>query len=65
MYNAGSGRVTGNGTPKMTLDYISKILDYKKGIDSFIMDTMVSDRSIVKSGHETNSVRYVLNTTGF
>ena len=65
MYNAGSGRVTGNGTPKMTLDYISKILDYKKEIDSFIMDTMVSDRSIVTSGHETNSVRYVLNTTGF
>lgn len=65
MYNAGSGRVTGSGTPKMTLDYISKILDYKKRIDSFIMDTMVSDRSIVTSGHETNSVRYVLNTERF
>ena len=65
MYNAGSGRVTGRGTPKMTLDYISKIMDYKKEIDAFIMDTMVTDRSIVNSGHELNSVRYVLNTEGF
>ncbi|WP_187759653.1 transglycosylase SLT domain-containing protein [Thiospirochaeta perfilievii] len=29
MYNAGSGRVSGRGTPKMTLDYISKVLDYR------------------------------------
>jgi len=65
MYNAGRGRVTGSGTPKMTLDYISKIIDYKKGIDAFIMDTMVTERSIVNSGLEIDSVRYVLNTEGF
>lgn len=29
MYNAGSGRVSGRGTPKMTLDYISKVLSYR------------------------------------
>ncbi len=29
MYNAGSGRVSGRGTPKMTLDYISKVLAYR------------------------------------
>jgi len=49
----------------MTLDYISKIIDYKKGIDAFIMDTMVTERSIVNSGLEIDSVRYVLNTEGF
>lgn len=65
MYNAGSGRVTGSGTPKMTLDYISKIIDYKKEIDAFILDTMVTERSIVNSGHKMDSIRYVLNTEGF
>lgn len=29
MYNAGSGRVSGGGTPKMTLDYISKVLNFR------------------------------------
>lgn len=29
MYNAGSGRVSGRGTPKMTLDYISKVLAFR------------------------------------
>jgi len=65
MYNAGSGRVTGSGTPKMTLDYISKIMDYKKKIDAFIMDSMVAERSIVDTGNEIKNVRYVLNTEGF
>ncbi|MCK5672346.1 MAG: transglycosylase SLT domain-containing protein [Spirochaetales bacterium] len=65
MYNAGRGRVTGSGTPKITLDYISKIMDYKKEIDAFIMDSMVTERSIVNSGHAMDSVRYVLNTEGF
>ncbi len=65
MYNAGSGRVTGRGTPKMTLDYISKIMDYKKNIDAFIMDSMVTERSIVETGNKIKNVRYVLNTEGF
>ena len=65
MYNAGSGRVTGSGTPKMTLDYISKIMDYKKDIDAFIMDSMVTERSIVETGNKIKDVRYVLNTEGF
>ncbi len=65
MYNAGSGRVTGRGTPKMTLDYISKIMSYKKKIDAFIMDSMVTERSIVETGNKIKDVRYVLNTEGF
>lgn len=29
MYNAGSGRVSGRGTPRQTLNYISKVLNYR------------------------------------
>ena len=65
MYNAGSGRVTGKGTPKMTLDYISKIINYKDEIDAFIMDSIVTERSVVKSEQNIKSVRYVLNTEIF
>ena len=65
MYNAGSGRVTGNGTPKMTLDYIARIIDYRDDIDAFIIDSMVRERSIVESGQNINSVRYVLKTGSF
>jgi predicted small lipoprotein YifL len=35
MYNAGTGRVRSGGTPKMTLDYISRILDRERKIDVF------------------------------
>lgn len=36
MYNAGSGRVSSGGTPRMTLDYISKVLDFRAGlVDEF------------------------------
>jgi soluble lytic murein transglycosylase-like protein len=33
IYNAGSGRVKGDGTPRVTLDYISRILDTRSKID--------------------------------
>ncbi len=33
MYNAGRRRVNERGTPKMTLDYISKVLDYRERIE--------------------------------
>lgn len=62
MYNAGSGRVTGSGTPKMTLDYIAKIIEYREDVDAFIINSMVRERSTVKSGQDIKSVRYVLNT---
>jgi hypothetical protein len=32
MYNVGRGRVNGGGAPKVTLDYISRIMGYRKGI---------------------------------
>ncbi len=65
MYNAGMGRVTGNGTPKMTLDYISKIIEYRKDIDAFILDSMVQERTIVDSGAKVKTIRYVLDTARF
>ena len=34
MYNAGTGRVTSSGTPKATLDYISRILENKSKIEN-------------------------------
>ncbi|AEE17629.1 transglycosylase SLT domain-containing protein [Treponema brennaborense] len=33
MYNAGTNRVRKNGTPQMTLNYVSKIIDYRQGLD--------------------------------
>jgi soluble lytic murein transglycosylase-like protein len=33
MYNAGRTRVTQRGTPKMTLDYIAKVLEYRERIE--------------------------------
>jgi soluble lytic murein transglycosylase-like protein len=34
MYNVGTGRVNGKGAPKVTLDYISRIIGYRKGIEA-------------------------------
>jgi soluble lytic murein transglycosylase-like protein len=34
MYNVGRGRVNGGGAPKVTLDYISRIIGYRKGIEA-------------------------------
>jgi hypothetical protein len=34
MYNAGTGRVTSSGTPKATLDYISRILENRNKIEN-------------------------------
>jgi hypothetical protein len=37
MYNAGTGRVSSGGTPKMTLDYISRILDRERKIEQLFL----------------------------
>jgi soluble lytic murein transglycosylase-like protein len=34
MYNVGTGRVNRSGAPKVTLDYISRIISYRKGIEA-------------------------------
>jgi hypothetical protein len=33
MYNAGTNRVRAGGTPKSTLDYVSRILAFRDGLD--------------------------------
>jgi hypothetical protein len=58
MYNAGRSRVTDRGTPKMTLDYISKILDYQDGIEERFEGLHLRGKSISKDG---GKVRYVLD----
>jgi soluble lytic murein transglycosylase-like protein len=34
MYNAGTNRVHTGGTPKKTLDYVSRILDYQQSVEA-------------------------------
>ena len=41
MYNAGRGRVSGAGTPKVTLDYIYRILKYQENIGSLFAARVV------------------------
>ncbi len=40
MYNAGTGRVRKNTTPKSTLDYVHRILNFKTGIDVLFEEEM-------------------------
>lgn len=47
MYNAGRTRVTKQGAPMRTLDYISRILNYKKNIDSLFTSKVVAKASMV------------------
>lgn len=41
MYNAGTNRVRNNGTPQMTLNYISNIQSYREGLDSLFESEIV------------------------
>lgn len=42
MYNAGTGKVRSNSTPQTTLNYVSKIDSYRKGIDRLFADDVLS-----------------------
>jgi hypothetical protein len=42
MYNAGQGRVSRNGTPKVTLDYIYRILQYQENIEALFAARVVA-----------------------
>ncbi|MBI9101977.1 MAG: lytic transglycosylase domain-containing protein [Spirochaetales bacterium] len=44
MYNAGRARVSGRGTPLMTLEYISKILEYQEGLEERFSDHLIKGR---------------------
>lgn len=58
MYNAGRGRVNGRGTPKMTLDYISKVLDHYDFLEERFESRHLRGKRRVKEG---SKVRYVLD----
>lgn len=45
MYNAGTTRVRNNGTPQSTLNYVSKIMDYQKGLDDLFAEQIVYSNS--------------------
>lgn len=42
MYNAGTGKVRSNSTPQTTLNYVSKIDSYRKGIDRLFEDDVLA-----------------------
>lgn len=47
MYNAGRTRVTQKGAPVRTLDYISRILNYERNIDSLFTAKVVATPSMI------------------
>jgi len=47
MYNAGRTRVTRQGAPVVTLDYVAKILNYKKNIESLFTAKVVARASMI------------------
>lgn len=59
MYNAGRSRVTDRGAPRMTLDYISKILDYHDELEERFETLHLRSKSASKEG---GKVRYVLDS---
>lgn len=42
MYNAGTVKVKSGSTPQMTLDYVSKIMSYREGLDSLFAQEVVA-----------------------
>ncbi len=62
MYNAGRTRVTERGTPRMTLDYISKILDYQRDLEGRFENGLISKQQLVKTDSKSGArVAYVLD----
>ena len=63
MYNAGRTRVTERGAPRITLDYISRILDFQRALEDEIETSLVTKRSLTAKGDSkrTKQVSYVLD----
>jgi hypothetical protein len=47
MYNAGHGRVSKGGTPRATLDYISRVLKYEENITSLFTARVIARTSLL------------------
>lgn len=50
MYNAGTTKVRNNNTPKQTLDYASRILHYRQGLEKLFAQQVASKYSIDSEG---------------
>jgi soluble lytic murein transglycosylase-like protein len=50
MYNAGTTRVRSNTTPKVTLDYVSRILSFKEGVLSLYESQLANRYLIAQDG---------------
>jgi hypothetical protein len=58
MYNAGTGRVNKDSTPKTTLDYIARVIDTKQRIDSVFRDSFLNNQSVnMKKGQKITFLR--------
>ncbi|WP_319560037.1 transglycosylase SLT domain-containing protein [Marispirochaeta sp.] len=62
MYNAGRTRVTERGAPRMTLDYIAKILDYQSDLEGRFENGLISKQQLVKTDAKSGKrIAYVLD----
>jgi hypothetical protein len=52
MYNAGSNRVRNGGTPKKTLDYVSRILRHRENMEALFLDEMNTWIAEIKAAEE-------------
>ena len=50
MYNAGTTKVSSDKTPKRTLDYVSRILNYENGIEKLFAQQVASRYAIDADG---------------
>jgi hypothetical protein len=63
MYNAGTGRVSSTGAPKVTLNYISRILENKSKIESRFHTMLMKEEEKRYSEKEHNSAPLQFNPT--
>jgi len=63
MYNAGTGRVTSTGAPKVTLNYISRILENKSKIESRFHTMLMKEEEKRYSEKEQGSTPLQFNPT--
>jgi len=57
MYNAGTTKVANDKTPKRTLDYVSRILNYKDGLEKLFAQQIASRYTIDEEGLVTPAKR--------
>jgi hypothetical protein len=55
MYNAGTGRVRGSGAPKVTLDYVNRILKNQKKIENLFHNTFIKEEEARLSEEKTEN----------